>query len=314
MNVPVGAVGVLLALLLLPRSRNLAPRRAFDWGGLALFVPPVTALLVAISYGNEAGWASRLVLSMLAVALVGTLVFVRKERRAGTPMLDLRPFSRPAFSAGISSGLLSYLVLFGVLFVVPYMLEAGLGVSVARAGLELMVMPLGLGLVAPAAGRLADRVGARPLTAGGMLLAGSMLVVLSVAHSSPVPFLAELALVGVGLGLFIPPNSAAIMAAAPSSDAGLAGGMLNTSRGLGTSLGLALTGLVFGLFAGEQPYLGGGAERGFDAAAVFLAGVALLSALLALFRGQGPAPAEGASRSGVVEASLVQASTQLPGA
>jgi MFS family permease len=97
-----------------------------------------------------------------------------------------------------------------------------------------------------------------------MLLAGSMLVVLSLAHSSLLPFLAELALLGAGLGLFTPPNNAAIVASAPRSEAGLASGVLNVSRGLGTSLGLALTGLVFGLFAGGRPYLGGTAERGFD--------------------------------------------------
>jgi EmrB/QacA subfamily drug resistance transporter len=284
-NVPVGLVGLLLGLFLVPRSRHLAERKAFDWGGLALFVPVVAALLVALSYGNDLGWTSALVLVMAAVALVGAPAFVLRQRRARAPMLDLRLFSRVPFSVGVASGLLSYVVLFGVLLVVPYLLQLGAGMSAARSGLELMVMPVGLGIVAPAAGKLAERWGASRLTTSGMLLTSTMLVVLAACHGTAGPRLAALALIGAGLGLFTPPNNAAIMGAAPRTEAGLASGVLNMTRGMGTSLGIALTGLVFGAFAGEGPHASGSVGRGFDAAALFLAGVALLAALVAGFRG-----------------------------
>jgi EmrB/QacA subfamily drug resistance transporter len=287
-NVPVGLIGAVLGWFLIPRSRDLAPQTPFDWTGLAIFVPPVVALLLAISYGNELGWGSWQVVCLFAVAAVGTTVFVWWERRTAHPMLDLALFRRVPFSAGIASGLLSYLVLFGVLFVVPYLLEDALGVPVGRAGLELMVMPAGLGLVAPFAGRVADKVGARPLTVGGMTLTAAMLAVLVASHGSLGPFLVELAFVGVGLGLFTPPNNAAIMGAAPREQAGLASGVLNMTRGMGTSFGLALTGLVFGLYAGTRPSGTHQVASGFDAAAVFLAGVAVTAAMLAALRGSTP--------------------------
>lgn len=283
-NVPVGLLGVALGWFLIPRSRHLAQRAPFDWPGLACFAPAAAALLYGISEGARQGWGSPLILGAFGVAVAAALAFVARERRAAEPMVDLGLFSRVAFSAGIASGLVAYLVLFGVLFVVPYLLENALQVPVGRAGLELMAMPGGLGLVAPAAGRLADRTGARPLTVAGMVLAAAMLVLLVVSRGLAPLFLVELGLVGVGLGLFTPPNNAAIMGSAPREQSGVASGVLNMTRGLGTSLGLALTGLVFGLFSGAagppRPAVG----RGFDAAACFLAAMALLAAVLAGLR------------------------------
>ena len=86
------------------------------------------------------------------------------------PMLDLGLFRSARFSTGIASGVGSYLVMFGVLLLIPFYLERGLGLGAARSGLELMAMPLAFGIVAPLAGRLADHVGARPLTVSGMAL------------------------------------------------------------------------------------------------------------------------------------------------
>ncbi|MHB1787142.1 MAG: MFS transporter, partial [Acidimicrobiales bacterium] len=273
---------------LIPRSRYLTARVRFDWLGLGLFVPGVCALLLAVSYGNTLGWGSPRIIGLFVVTVALGSGFLRRERRVAAPMLDLKLFSRVPFSAGIASGLLSYLVLFGVLFVVPYLLERADGASPSRAGLELMVMPLGLGLVAPVAGRLAAGLGARPLTVAGMLVTAVMLVLLSFTHAHLGFFLVELALLGAGLGAFTPPNNAAIMGSAPPKQSGMASGVLNMTRGFGTSLGLALTGLVFGVVAGKvtattSPQL---VTSGFDAAVYFLAGMAVLAGVLAALRGQ----------------------------
>ena len=199
-------------------------------------------------------------------------------------MLDLELFRRLPFTTGITSGLLSYLVLFGVLLLVPFYLERGLRVGAGRAGIELMVMPLMLGLVAPYSGRLADRVGARPLTTGGMGLAAVAMVVLGVARPPTVGFLFLVGLVGVGLGLFTPPNNAAIMSSAPREQSGVASGVLNMTRGMGTALGLAITGLVFALAGGESS-VASVVARAFTVTIIFLASVAVVAGLLSALRG-----------------------------
>ena len=286
-NVPIGIVGVIAGLLLVPRSRHLQARLPFDWTGLALFFPAVVAVFSAISFGNSKGWTSPAILCLFLVGLALGAGFVRRERRCGQPMLDLGLFRRSRFSAGITSGMLSYLVMFGVLFLVPFYLERGLRLRPGRAGLELMVMPLALGIMAPVAGRLADRLGARPLTIGGMVTVAGGLMALAAIRPSTLVFLVLLAIVGVGLGLFIPPNNAAIMGSVPLEHSGLASGVLNMTRGMGTALGLALTGLVFDLSGGRLPAASSVAHA-FTITSLFLSAVALVAGTVAGLREGGP--------------------------
>jgi len=285
-NVPAGLVGMVMARYLVPRSRELQARTPFDWTGLALFVPAVGALLSAVSFGDSLGWTSPAILVLFAAAAVLGVAFVRREKRTTSPMLDLSLFRRVPFAAGISSGLLSYVVLFGVLFVVPFYLERALGLSPGRAGLLLGVMPVALGITAPLAGRLADRAGARRLTMAGMAVVAVALGLLAVAHGSLAVVTVELVVLGVGLGTFTPPNNAAIMGSVPRAQAGVASGVLNTTRGLGTAMGLALTSLVFGVVAGSEHAPAALVTRGFEVSAACLGLVAVLAVALAALRGR----------------------------
>ena len=286
-NAPVGVVGVLLGWFFLPRSHHLQQRTGFDWRGLAAFVPAVGGPLAALSLGRDQGFGSPLVLSLAGVGLLGSMLFVAQERRAGAPMVDLQLFSRLPFTAGVTSGLLSYAVLFGVLFVIPFRFESGLGLSSGISGLVLTSLPAALGLSAPVAGRLADRVGARPLTVTGMLLAGLGLVAIAVVHNDMhegIKVMAgELALIGLGLGMFTPPNNAAIMGSVPREQSGTAGGLLNMTRGLGTAMGVALSGVVLGW--GQAHAAGNtGVRDGVTLTLVVLAALALIAAVLAALR------------------------------
>ncbi|MGH7642147.1 MAG: MFS transporter [Candidatus Dormibacteria bacterium] len=289
-NVPAGLVGFGLGWFLLPRSRFLTPREPIDWGGIALFVIAVASLLLALSLGDQAGWGSAFILACLVVSLGCGGGFVYWELRAAAPMMRLPLFLRPAFSFGISSGLLSYLALFGTLFVFPFFLRFAGHMNPGAAGLRLLVLPLALGLTAPLAGILADRWGARPLTVGGMLLTAASLLAFALHPPAGGLLLVELIAVGIGLGTFTPPNNASIMGAAPRNQAGMASGILNMTRGMGTAMGVALTGLVFGLSAGtsiSRVSSPTSASDGTVAACLFLAAVAVSAAVFSAFRGGG---------------------------
>jgi EmrB/QacA subfamily drug resistance transporter len=291
-NVPFGVFGAVAAVLLVPRSRNLLARVRFDWTGLAVFFPAIVALLSAISFGATAGWGSPLIVGLFVVAGVLGIVFVWHERRDGEPMLDLGLFRNVRFSTGIASGMGSYLVMFGVLLVVPFYLERALGLGTARAGVELMAFPLAFGVVAPFAGQVADRVGARPLCVGGMALVTASLVVMAAVRPGTAGFLVLLACIGVGMGLFTSPNNASIMGAAPEQHAGMASGVLNMTRGLGTAFGLAVTGTVFTVAGGDRGHAGASvamadAAHAFTVAAYVLAAVAAAAGLVAALRSGG---------------------------
>ncbi len=120
---------------------------------------------------------------------------------------------------------------------------------------------------------------------GGILSAAAALAVSAAAGDHPAVFLLALAVTGMAIGAFTPPNNAAIMRSAPARQAGMASGILNMTRGVGTSLGLALAGAAYTIGAGPADSAPAGATAGYAAAALFLAAAAASAALIAALRG-----------------------------
>jgi MFS family permease len=173
-------------------------------------------------------------------------------------------------------------VLFGTLFVVPYYLVAK-HVGFGLVGLQLSVLPVAIGIAAPIAGRLLNRVGDRPLTGGGMILAGAGLLEIALWHSTT-GLLTGLALTGLGLGAFTPANNATIMAASPPGHTGVVSGVLNMTRGMGTAVGVALASAIYIAAAGANGTQASrdAAAHGFNAALALLDSVALTCGVLLL--------------------------------
>ncbi|MBV9578844.1 MAG: DHA2 family efflux MFS transporter permease subunit [Chloroflexi bacterium] len=251
--VPFGLIGTVLGWLVLPttvRSDEQADkdREHFDWVGALLLGPSVALFMLALTFANDWGWTSPAFLGVTMLAAVCLGLFVATEFRARSPLVDLTLFASRMFTIGIVAGLLSYSVLFGSLFLIPFYLERILGRTPAEAGLLLTPIPLALGIMAPLSGALTDRFGSRLPTVTGMLLSALALLALALLPDSGLPLmLVLLGVLGVGLGLFTPPNNSAIMGSAPQQRLGVAGGILNMTRSIGTSLGVALTGAVLAL-------------------------------------------------------------------
>ncbi|HEV8064612.1 MAG TPA: MFS transporter, partial [Acidimicrobiales bacterium] len=276
-NVPAGMLGVLAARLCLPRSADLTCKSQFDWGGLALLAPAVVAPLVALSFASAWGWWSPAMAVLVAVAVASTAWLIRHERRVASPLVDIAIFRKPSVATGMASALLSYLVLFGVMFAVPFFLERGRHLGTGSAGLILTALPLSLGCVAPYAGRLSDRIGGRRPAAAGMAVTAAALAAAGLAEPTGWVLAACLAVAGAGLGLFVSPNTAGVMSSVRRSQAGVMSGLLNMTRGLGTAMGLALTGLVLSAGAGRA-VSSAGVGRGYEPAMLTLALLSLVAA------------------------------------
>ncbi|HEY8293793.1 MAG TPA: DHA2 family efflux MFS transporter permease subunit [Micrococcaceae bacterium] len=287
-NIPAGIIGILLGWFLLPRTRHKAPRTRLDWAGLATLMPAVGSLLLALSEASRVGFASAGVLVLLGASLVLGLLFVLRERRARNPLLDLSLFGARPFTRGIVSGVLCYLVLFGLLFVTPLYLEAAHALPSIGAGLLMTVLPVSLAVVAPLAGVLADRHGVRLPTSVGMGLAAVALVALALAPDNLWFTAAALAGIGLGLGLFMPANNAAVAAAGHARQAGMVSGVLNMTRGVGTSLGVALGAVAYSLAAALTRAAPGPASSGlgFRMAVLLFAVLGAGAAVLSLAGGR----------------------------
>ena len=121
---------------------------------------------------------------IIGCALLGVILltlFVRTERRAEAPLVDLKLFRKDAFVTGNVAGLLSYAALFGVMFLMPFIFVRAYGDSALAAGLRLSIVPVVLGVIAPIGGVLYDRFGSRIVTAAGMLICVAGLALLFAA-------------------------------------------------------------------------------------------------------------------------------------
>ncbi len=273
-NLPAGVVGVVLGVLLLPRTRVRAPRARFDWAGLGTLVPASAALLFALSVLGRDGASTAVVVGGAVVAAALFAGFLAVERRSKAALIDLALFDDRSFTTAIASGMLAYLVLFGMLFVSPLYLEAAFGVTAGAAGLTITVLPLCLGLVAPVAGALGHRIGRATLAMAAMALVGVASGIAAVTAGNRAALVGVLALAGLGLGLFIPANNATVAAGGHAHQAGMVSGVLNMTRGIGTSLGVAVAAATYTLSAGTSP----SGIHGFRVTMVVLAICALCAA------------------------------------
>jgi EmrB/QacA subfamily drug resistance transporter len=297
-NVPVGIAGTLMAWRYVP---NIKPRggQHFDlWGAITLFIS-LLSLLLALTMGQNIGFADRSIILLLASFALFLVLFIIIELRIDQPMIDLRLFRNSNFSVSLITGFITFVAIAGTIMLLPFYLENVLGYSTRDVGLILAVVPIGLGITAPLSGSLSDRLGTRPITVAGLaiLLIGYYALSKLTAETSATGFLLRFLPIGIGMGIFQSPNNSAIMGSAPAHRLGIVSGMLAFTRTLGQTTGIALLGALWAgrviFYAGES--LSGGATEaspGAQANALqdtFLAmtiaiGLALLLALWAFFK------------------------------
>ncbi|HEY6279290.1 MAG TPA: MFS transporter [Streptosporangiaceae bacterium] len=281
-NVPVGAVALVAGWYLLPRTRQLARHSGADLPGVLLLAAVAAGLLIAVSSLSGLGLPAVGTTGAVAVAVLAGAGLVWWERRATAPLVDLRWVASARIARALGGALSVYLVLFGPLVLIPQVLSAQ-GRGALLAGLLLAALPAGFGLAAVAAERMLPAAwpNQRRCAAGGMLATCSLLA-LAIGGPAAVTVV-SLALLGAGLGIYIPANNTQIMAAAPADGAATAGGMVNMTRGLGTALGVAVVTLC----------LHAGAPLGAAGAARLAIGALAAAALAATWAGSRPAGVAG---------------------
>ena len=250
-NVPVGALVALAAIKLLHERRHHA-RQRFDPAGAALLALAMGSLTLGLSFGHEWGWTSPRLILTVSVGAAALLALLLVERRVSAPVLDPALLRNRTFLLANTSYVLAMLALFAVSFLLPFYFEQLRGFSTQRSGLLLTPLSLTLAIVAPISGSLADRLGSRWLAALGLAIACLGLVMLSrlTATSSMGHVVASLVVTGLGQGMFLSPNTRAIMTSVPAAEQGLASGVFATGRVVGQSLSVALSGAVFSSLGG----------------------------------------------------------------
>ncbi len=245
-NVPVGVLGIVAARLFVDETRDTSRERRLDLPGLVTSAAGLFALTYGLVETNTHPWGSTRVFSLLAAAAVLLALFVVLELRQRVPMLDLSLFRHRTFSGANATMGLVGLAMFGVFFYNSLFLQNVLGYSAIKTGATFLPMTLLIMFVAPAAGKLTDRIGPRWLMGTGMtLLTGSLLLFGTLdARSSFWNILPGLVVGGLGMAITMAPTTSAAMSSVPIDKAGVGSAVINSMRQVGGSLGIAVMGTL----------------------------------------------------------------------
>jgi DHA2 family multidrug resistance protein-like MFS transporter len=281
-QVPFGIVSLLLSMRFLPRSP--AAGHAFDVLSAAMNAVTLGLFIIGLD-GIGHGERQSLVVAELGGAVVIGVIFVRRQLKLRSPMLPVDLLiQRPIFALSVATAVCSHAAQIIALVVLPFYFQYAGGLSPFEIGLQMTPWPAAVVVVAPIAGRLADRYSAGILGGLGLavMMTGLILAMLTPATASWGNVAWRLALCGAGFGLFQAPNNRLLIGSAPRDRAGAGSGMLSTSRLVGQTTGSALVAVVLGLTHGGPDSIVHATHIALGMAAVFAASAMGLSWLRVL--------------------------------
>jgi len=250
-NIPIGLAGLLWGRYVIPNLKG-QPGKIDIPGAVTAFIS-LFSLLLFINRLQSSG-LNYFTSSMLLVAVLTGVAFLKIESKVKQPMLFLGLFRNTTFSFASVSALLNFMAQYVMVFLTPFYLQRVLHYPPNRVGLIMTSFPLAVMLVAPFSGSLSDRVGTRLLACLGAGISALALLLMSQvpvsAGSADVMW--RLGLFGLGTGIFQSPNNSAVMGSAPKSHLGVASGILASMRNVGMVLGIATGGAVLYTFASPQ--------------------------------------------------------------
>jgi DHA2 family methylenomycin A resistance protein-like MFS transporter len=250
--VPICIVALALALTAVPESKD--PKdRSLDVPGQVLAIVALGALSVGVIEGPHWGWTSPYGILSFGIALAAAVAFFRLQARSDNGLVPLSILKSKVFSASLGIAAAMTFGMYAMLFLTPLYLQAVRGASALVAGFELLPMSVAFVIVSQLSGRIANRFGPRlPMTAGMAAMGtGLFMLALIALNDSFVLIEAALLVIGCGLGLNTAPVNAVAVANVPAARSGTASGLVNTARMVGATLGVAVLGAVFAVFAGS---------------------------------------------------------------
>jgi EmrB/QacA subfamily drug resistance transporter len=244
-NVPIGVLAAMFAQRYIPEGRDTTrERQSFDLAGAISATLGLSVLVFGIVRSDVTGWGSVSTLALLVAGVILLALFVAIEARfARSPLMPLRIYASRTLSAANVVVLLVGAATFAMWFFLSLFVQQVLGYSPLRAGLAFVPMTLSIVAGSMFASRAVTRIGPKPMLVAGMALQAVGLILLT-QISPGGTYLGELLapslLIAIGIGLSFVPVTIAAVTGVASHEAGLASGLVNTSRLVGGALGLAI--------------------------------------------------------------------------
>ena len=253
-NVPIGVLGVLLALRVMPESYDLTATEQVDWWGMALIGGSIFCLTYGLVEANDKGWGSTEIVGLFVGAAVLAVAFGLSQRLGRWPMLAPSLLRNRQFMGASGAMTLFAVAVMGPLFLAVIAFVNMWGYSQLKAALAVSPIPLVGLIVSPLVGRRADSVPPRVIAIPAMLVMAAGLIWIAELPASPdyMKVLPGLVLMGIGMGAIFPSVNVGGMGSVSGQELGLGSGIVNMSRQVGFALGVAVLVSVFTGVIGDR--------------------------------------------------------------
>jgi MFS transporter, DHA2 family, methylenomycin A resistance protein len=281
--IPLCVATLALTWTSVPESKDPKGRK-LDLPGQALAIAAFGGLSLAVIEGPRWSWLSIGSVASFAISIATAVLFLRRQADSAGALVPLPMLKNRVFAACLGVAACMTFGMYAMLFLTPLYLQSARGASALLAGVELLPMSVAFVVVSQLSGKIANAFGPRLPMTSGMTMMGTGLFMLALIPLNDSLILVEAALlvIGCGLGLNTGPVNAVAVANVPAARSGTASGLINTARMVGATLGIAVLGAVFAMFAGGTgdgshivaglvpAFIGGGIGEMIGAAAAFM--------------------------------------------
>jgi len=246
-NLPIVIAALIAGIFLIPTSKDPSGTK-LDVQGAVLSVVGLISLVYGIIEAPQDGWTSPKIITAFALAAVVLSTFAWWEAHCDQPMLDVRFFKNPRFTAASSGITLTFFAMFGSMFLFTQYFQFVMGYSALETGVRLLPMAATMLVVAPASARMVEHVGTKIVVGSGLFLTAMALFSFAFVPAQHISYPGDVlwreVLMAFGMALVMAPATESIMGSLPRAKAGVGSAVNDTTRQVGGALGVAVVGSV----------------------------------------------------------------------
>lgn len=243
-GVPIGIIGFIWGVFVLRKIPSKGSGKPIDWLGSVLIFLSLSGLIIALSEGEPLGWTNPIVLIGFLLFIILTPILIKIELSVPSPMIDLSLFKDIPYAMGNVAAFLNAFMRISVVLLVSLYVQTVLHYNAATAGLEVLPVTVGMLIASPVSGSLSNRYSARFLSTLGLVISvvGLLILLVMLGPKTPYwPYGLAMILVGIGSGLFMTPNTKAILTSVPDDRRGFANGLRSMLQNMGQVLSTAIS-------------------------------------------------------------------------
>ncbi len=242
-NLPVGLIGLLMAIFFIEESKSTIRSYNFDWWGAITLGTALAALVLVLDRGVEWGWTSSRSFVLYLVVVVFGILFYIKEVNHPEPIVDFKFFKIDAFTRTLINSFTVFMGLMAGVFLIPIFVETYLGYDATKTGMLFMPMAFAMMIASPLGGRLVGKYRAGRVIAVSSFI-GAIGILLLVKFidplSTPIDIILPLLVMAFGLGFGMPQRTTIIASSVPESEVGIASSVLALARNIAGAFGIAI--------------------------------------------------------------------------